>query len=66
MRQALDDGDSEVTARSLPELAALVDRAMAARMASDWNTPRKVLPPLVAESAAAAEGGSEQTVLLHS
>ena len=65
IRQALDGVDEPPQPRSPEHLADLSDWAMSARMAGDWATLGRILPGLIAETAALAGDGAEVPVGLH-
>jgi transcriptional regulator with XRE-family HTH domain len=65
IRQALDGFDEPPQPRTPEQLAALSDRAMSARMASDFGLLGDILPGLLAETAILAEDGVESAVALH-
>jgi len=52
IRRALDGEDDPPNPRPLPEVATDVDRALALRMAADWDALAGLLPRLLAETAA--------------
>ncbi|MCW2567476.1 MAG: transcriptional regulator, family [Mycobacterium sp.] len=62
IRQALDGVDEPPQPRSPEHLADLSDWAMSARMAGDWATLGRILPGLIAETAALAGDGAEVPV----